>query len=301
MIPKIYFQTKTEDLVAHMTKTTRKLVTILAADVVGYSKLMDSNEELTLKNLKICRDIIDPIITEFGGRIFHTAGDSVIAEFASPVSSVEAAIEFQNFLYDRNSSMPDESKIIFRVGIHLDDVIIEGDNVYGGGVNIAARLEGICEPGCILVSKSVQEKITKRIQLTIDNLGQSELKNIDGKFEIFHINPGLKSSEGEQETHKEVQHKEVQHKEVQHKEVQHSETKISKPRIIVLPFRNLNNDDENDYLVDGIVEDIITEFSMINSIEIISRHTAFGFKGKDIDQKKIAEAVSYTHLRAHET
>ena len=269
-----------------MTKTTRKLTTILAADVVGYSKLMDNNEELTLKNLKICRDIIDPIITEFGGRIFHTAGDSVIAEFASPVSSVEAAIEFQNFLSDRNSSMPDNSKIIFRVGIHLDDVIIEGDNVYGGGVNIAARLEGICEPGCILVSKSVQEKITKRIQLTIDNLGQSELKNIDGKFEIFHINPGLKSSEGEQETHKEVNHKEVNHK-----EVQHSETKISKPRIIVLPFRNLNNDDENDYLVDGIVEDIITEFSMINSIEIISRHTAFGFKGKDIDQKKITEEL----------
>ena len=264
-----------------MTKTTRKLATILAADVVGYSKLMDSNEELTLKNLKICRDIIDPIITEFGGRIFHTAGDSVIAEFASPVSSVEAAIEFQNFLYDRNISMPDESKITFRVGIHLDDVIVEGDNVYGGGVNIAARLEGICEPGCILVSKSVQEKITKRIQLTIDNLGHSELKNIDGKFEIFHINPELKSSDGEQETHKEVQHKEVQH----------SETKISKPRIIVLPFRNLNNDDENDYLVDGIVEDIITEFSMINSIEIISRHTAFCFKGKDSDQKKIAEEL----------
>ena len=281
IILKIYIQTKIEDLVVHMTKTTRKLATILAADVVGYSKLMDSNEELTLKNLKICRDIIDPIITEFGGRIFHTAGDSVIAEFASPVSTVEAAIEFQNFLYDRNISMPDESKITFRVGIHLDDVIIEGDNVYGGGVNIAARLEGICEPGCILVSKAVQEKITKRIQLTIDNLGQSELKNIDGKFEIFHINPGLKSSEGEQETHKEVQHKEVQH----------SETKISKPRIIVLPFRNLNNDDENDYLVDGIVEDIITEFSMINSIEIISRHTAFGFKGKDTDQKKIAEEL----------
>ena len=281
IILKIYIQTKIEDLVAHMTKTTRKLATILAADVVGYSKLMDSNEELTLKNLKICRDIIDPIITEFGGRIFHTAGDSVIAEFASPVSSVEAAIEFQNFLYDRNSSMPDESKIIFRVGIHLDDVIIEGDNVYGGGVNIAARLEGICEPGCILVSKSVQEKIIKRIQLTIDNLGQSELKNIDGKFEIFHINPGLKSSEKEQETHQEVQH---------------SETKIYKPRIIVLPFRNLNNDDENDYLVDGIVEDIITEFSRIHSIEIISRNTAFSFKGKETDNTQIAAEFGINYI-----
>ena len=160
-----------------MTKTTRKLAAILAADVVGYSKLMDSNEELTLENLKIWREIIDPIIKEYGGRIFHTAGDSVIAEFASPVSSVEAAIEFQTFLSDRNKDIPDESKIIFRVGVHLDDVIIEGDNVYGIGVNVAARLEGICEPGCILVSRTVQEKIAKRIQLTIDNLDNSALKN----------------------------------------------------------------------------------------------------------------------------
>ena len=264
-----------------MTKTTRKLATILAADVVGYSKLMDSNEELTLENLKICREIIDPIIKEFGGRIFHTAGDSVIAEFASPVSSVEAAIEFQTFLSDRNKNLPDDSKITFRVGIHLDDVIIEGDNVYGSGVNVAARLEGICEPGCILVSRTVQEKIAKRIQLTIDNLGNSELKNIDGKFEIFQINPQSDSTGSAKETQIEEQH---------------SETKNTKPRIIVLPFRNLNNEEENDYLVDGIVEDIITEFSMIQSIEIISRHTAFGYKGKDIDAIQIAEELGVNFI-----
>ena len=120
-----------------MTRPTRKLTTILAADVVGFSKLMDQNEELTLKNLKTCRDIVDPIITEYGGRIFHTAGDSVIAEFASPVSSVEAAIEFQQILADRNKNVPEESQITFRVGIHLDDVIIEGDNIYGNGVNLS--------------------------------------------------------------------------------------------------------------------------------------------------------------------
>ena len=172
-----------------MTRPTRKLTTILAADVVGFSKLMDQHEELTLKNLKTCRDIVDPIITEYGGRIFHTAGDSVIAEFASPVSSVEAAIEFQQILADRNKNVPEESQITFRVGIHLDDVIIEGDNIYGNGVNVAARLESICEPGCILVSRFVQEKIEKRIQLTINSLGKSELKNIEGEFSIFQINP----------------------------------------------------------------------------------------------------------------
>ena len=111
-----------------MERLTRKLAVILAADCVAFSKMMDQNEELTLKNLKTCRDIVDPIITEYGGRIFHTAGDSVIAEFASPVSSVEAAIEFQQILADRNKNVPEESQITFRVGIHLDDVIIDPAN-----------------------------------------------------------------------------------------------------------------------------------------------------------------------------
>ncbi len=257
-----------------MPRTIRKLATILAADVVGFSKMMDKNEVLTLENLKSCRDLIDPVIGEFGGRIFHTAGDSVIAEFASPVSCVDAAIEFQNILAERNKNVSDESRIVFRVGIHLDDVIIEGDNVFGGGVNIAARLESICEPGCILVSRTVQEKVIKRIKHTIDSLGNSELKNIEGKFEIFHIDPT-----GESKVNV-FENKKVE---------QDSEIKIAKPRIIVLPFRNLNNIEENDFLVDGIVEDIITELSRINSIEILSRNTAFSFKGKEVDNSHISK------------
>jgi len=257
-----------------MSKTIRKLATILAADVVGFSSMMDKNEVLTLENLKSCRNLVDPIIVEYGGRIFHTAGDSVIAEFASPVSSVDAAIEFQKVLAERNENVSDESKIILRVGIHLDDVIIEGDNVFGGGVNIAARLEALCEPGCILVSRTVQEKVLKRIKLTIDSLGNSELKNIEGKFEIFHIDPSGGSKVKVLDTKKEEPD---------------SEIKIAKPRIIVLPFRNLNNVEENDFLVDGIVEDIITELSRINSIEILSRNTAFSFKGKDVDNSQISK------------
>jgi len=264
-----------------MSKTKRKLATILAADVVGFSKMMDQNEVLTLENLKICREIIDPVIKEFGGRIFHTAGDSVIAEFASPVSSVDAAIEFQQLLAERNKNVSEDSRIIFRVGVHLDDVIVEGENVYGSGVNIAARLEALCEPGCILVSRTVQEKILKRIKLTIDSLGDSELKNIEGKFEIYQINPGIEVK--------------VEEKGSQKKE-QNYEAKIIKPRIIVLPFRNLNNVEENDFLVDGIVEDIITEFSRNNSIEIISRNTAFSFKGKEIDNSKIASEFGINYI-----
>ena len=271
-----------------MTRPTRKLTTILAADVVGFSKLMDQHEELTLKNLKTCRDIVDPIITEYGGRIFHTAGDSVIAEFASPVSSVEAAIEFQQILADRNKNVPEESQITFRVGIHLDDVIIEGDNIYGNGVNVAARLESICEPGCILVSRFVQEKIEKRIQLTINSLGKSELKNIEGEFSIFQINPAKDGETASPPAASPVPAK---------KEAPPTPEFINtKPRLLVLPFRNLNNDEENEYLVDGIVEDIITEFSMINSIEIISRHTAFNFKGKEINSQQVTSELGVNYI-----
>ena len=271
-----------------MTRPTRKLTTILAADVVGFSKLMDQHEELTLKNLKTCRDIVDPIITEYGGRIFHTAGDSVIAEFASPVSSVEAAIEFQQLLADRNKNVPEESQITFRVGIHLDDVIIEGDNIYGNGVNVAARLESICEPGCILVSRFVQEKIEKRIQLTINSLGKSELKNIEGEFSIFQINPAQDGETASPPATAPVPAK---------KEAPPTPEVINtKPRLLVLPFRNLNNDEENEYLVDGIVEDIITEFSMIHSIEIISRHTAFNFKGKEINSQQITSELGVNFI-----
>ena len=271
-----------------MTRPTRKLTTILAADVVGFSKLMDQHEELTLKNLKTCRDIVDPIITEYGGRIFHTAGDSVIAEFASPVSSVEAAIEFQQILADRNKNVPEESQITFRVGIHLDDVIIEGDNIYGNGVNVAARLESICEPGCILVSRFVQEKIEKRIQLTINSLGKSELKNIEGEFSIFQINP---AQDGETTTPPAATPVPPKKEAPPTPEVINT-----KPRLLVLPFRNLNNDEENEYLVDGIVEDIITEFSMIHSIEIISRHTAFNFKGKEINSQQVTSELGVNYI-----
>ena len=150
----------------------------MAADCVGFSKLMDSNEELTLQNIKICRSLIDPIIKEHGGRIFHTAGDSMIAEFNSVVDSVNAAIEFQKVLSERNASVAEESRMEFRIGIHLDDVIIEGANIYGSGVNVAARLEGLCEPGCILLSRTVHEKIVKRIKIAIDSLGNAKLKTL---------------------------------------------------------------------------------------------------------------------------
>ena len=246
-----------------MSKVKRKLTTILATDCVGFSKRMEENEELTLENLKACRSLIDPLIKEFGGRIFYTAGDSVIAEFESPVECVNAAIGFQKAIHDRNNAFDKRSKLDWRVGIHLDDVIIEGDNVYGNGVNIAARLETACSPGQILLSTAVQDQVNKRVSFTIEDAGTKPLKNIDEAFQVYGISPS-----GEKIVKTDAK-----------KEKETSEAKKSyKPKLAVLPFDNMNNDEDGGYLVDGVVEDLITEFSRIRELEVLSRQSCFEFR-----------------------
>ncbi len=252
-----------------MKKVTRKLATILAADCAGYSELMDKNEELTLENLKICRSIIDPIIEEYGGRIFNTAGDSVVAEFSSTVESVNAGIIIQKTLFDRNKKSDTTSQLVWRIGIHLDDVIIEGDNIYGTGVNIAARLEGECKPGEILVSRMVSEQVRKRISFAVNAEGKKSLKNISEPVEVFSITP--ESSE-KLEENIEI-----------NKVTTNLQAKAEVPKIALVPFSNLNNDEESGYLVDGIVEDLITEFSMIKELEVLSRQSSFEFRESNQD------------------
>ena len=240
-----------------MTKVNRKLTTILATDCVGFSRLMEENEELTLQNLKACRSIIDPIIKDFGGRIFHTAGDSVIAEFNSPVECVNAAIEFQKSISERNNALDKTSSLIFRVGIHLDDVIIEGDNIYGSGVNIASRLEAVCSPGQILLSRTVKEQVSKKIEFVVNSLGFKALKNISDSFEVFQVS-----------------HEPPESIDRQNIDSQSNLTKKYKPKLLVIPFTNTGKDEDSEYLVDGIVEDLITEFSMIKELDICSRQSA---------------------------
>ncbi len=251
-----------------MSNVKRRLATILATDCVGFSKHMTENEELTLENLKACRSIIDPLIEEYGGRIFYTAGDSVIADFSSPVECVNAAIKFQKAIADRNIAINKDSQLVWRVGVHLDDVIIEGDNIYGNGVNIAARLEAQCAPGQILLSKVVQQQVNERVSFTIEAAGTKALKNISDSYEVF----GIAASGGS----------------VIHSKSSQSEgerTKDYKPKIAVLPFSNMNNDEDSGFLVDGIVEDLITEFSMVKELEIISRQSCFDFKDSGLDVK----------------
>ena len=258
----------------------RKLAAILAADVVGFSRLMGENEDRTLRNLKACRSLTDEAIVAHHGRIFGSAGDSVIAKFASPVDAIVAAVEFQRNLRDRNTEVAPEDQMQIRVGLNLGDVIVEGDNLYGDGVNVAARLEAAAEPGGINLSGKFHDEVCRKLDLNFVNTGAQEMKNISNPVTTFKVLLGHESEEERQAPPAPAK-----------AETPTSATPVvsnAKPRLIVLPFRNLNNVEDNDFLVDGIVEDLITEFSRINSIEIISRNTAFSFKGKEIDNTQIA-------------
>ena len=260
-------------------KPRRKLAAILAADVVGFSKKMGENEDRTLKNLKACRTLTDESIEAHHGRVFGSAGDSVIAEFASPVDAIVAAVEFQRNLRDRNLKITPEDQMEFRVGLNLGDVIVEGDNLYGDGVNVAARLEPLAEPGGICVSGKFHDEVRRKLDLGFVSKGAQEMKNIDEPVHTFSVLLGHETEEVSQISSSAPSAAAAAVRQPSANE---------KPRLIVLPFNNLSNVEDNDFLVDGIVEDLITEFSRINSIEVISRNTAFSLKGKEIENTKIA-------------
>ena len=260
-----------------MTNIKRRLATILATDCVDFSKHMELDEVSTLSGLNACRVIIDSNIKDFGGRIFHTAGDSVIAEFDSPVECVRAAVRFQEMLMERNKDSSVELKLLWRVGIHVDDIIIEGDNVYGSGVNVAARLESHCQPGQILVSRVVRDQVAKRVSFSIDASGTRNLKNIASDFEVFSVMFGnLNTPKFQPQREKPREHNEA---------LSGNETAVigtlianKKPKLAILPFKNLSKNEESHFLIDGVVEDLITEFSMMREFEILSRATISDFK-----------------------
>ncbi len=263
-----------------MTNVNRKLTSILATDCVGFSSHMEKNEEKTLDNLKACRSILDPLIEEYGGKIFYTAGDSVIAEFSSPVSCVKAATNFQQAILGRNEQTEGDPKLIWRVGIHMDDVIVEGDNIYGSGVNIAARLEAACTPGQVLMSSAVKDQVENKIEFSVVDAGTKALKNISDSYQTFGIS--LSGEEVIKTDGKSYAKKEQE--------------KNYKPKLAVMPFSNMNNDEEGGYLVDGIVEDLITEFSMIRELELVSRQSCFDFRSNELELKEFCEKFGIDYV-----
>ena len=261
----------------------RKLSAILAADVVGFSRLMGDNEERTLKTLTTCREIIAAHVLEHQGRVFGSAGDRVIAEFSSPVEAVRCAVAFQSTLRDRNSSVAEDRRMTFRVGINLGDVIAEEDNLYGDGVNVAARLEGIAEPGGICISGTTYDHIKNKLTLEYGELGEQALKNIAEPVAAFSVRLDQEVSE--------------QLVEADGGSVLPADAKPTVRRAIaVLPFQNMSGDPEQEYFSDGISEDIISVISRYHWLSVIARNSSFVYKGKAVDVREVARDLEVDYV-----
>ena len=273
------------------SKPRRKLAAILAADVVSFSKMMGENEDRTLKNLKACRTLTDESITSNHGRIFGSAGDSVIAEFASPVDAVVAATEFQRSLKQRNEGVAEEDQMMFRVGLNLGDVIVEGDNLYGDGVNVAARLEAFAEPGGISLSGKFHDEVCRKLDMSFVSTGEQAMKNIHSPVQTYKIEisdlPDLDSEPNEESNKIDETLKEVSIEE---------NSSSKPPAMAVLPFTNMSGDPEQEYFADGITEDIITNLSLWKTFPVISRNSSFTYKDKNTNVKEAAKELGVRYI-----
>ncbi len=255
----------------------RRLAAILAADVVGYSRLIRADEEGTLARLKALRDeIIDPKIAEHNGRIVKLMGDGMLVEFASVVDAVRAATEVQRSITEHNARWPEEKRIVFRIGINMGDVVIDGDDIQGDGVNMAARLEGLAEAGGICISGSVHDQVRDRLDLAFEDMGEREVKNIVRPIRVWRWFEAARA--GSTAT------------------VSEPLPLPDKPSIAVLPFDNMSDDPEQDYFADGMVEDIITGLARISWLLVTARNSSFVYKGKSVDVKQVGRELGVRYV-----
>jgi len=257
-------------------RVERKLSAIFAADVEAYSLLMGRDEVGTLRNLTAYRVIIDHLIASHRGRIFNTAGDSVLADFASAVDAVECAVEIQDAIGKENADRPAVEKMHFRIGIHVGDIIVQGDNLFGDAVNIAARLEALAEPGGICVSGAVRDHIGTKLSVEFIDLGPQQVKNIAQPIKAYRI-----SGEASPSTIPVVGS---------------SLPLPERPSIAVLPFANMSGDPEQEYFADGMVEEIITALSRIRWLFVIARNSSFTYKGQTIDVKRVGRELGVRYV-----
>jgi adenylate cyclase len=251
----------------------RRLTAILAADVIGYSRLMGADEAGTLAALKKIRaDFIDRKIGEHQGRTFKLIGDGMLAEFPSVVNAVACAAELQRGLQERNADVPPDRRIEFRVGVNLGDVIVDGDDIYGDGVNVAARLESFAEPGGIAVSGSVRDHVGNRLDLQFEDRGEQQLKNIERPIRVYNVRVEPPSA------------------------ADVNKKKDDRPSIAVLPFNNMSGDPEQEYFSDGITEDIITDLSKISGLFVVARHTSFTYKSKPVKVQQVGQELGVGYI-----
>ena len=299
---------------------TRKLVAILAADVVGYSRLAGSDEDRTLARLRALRsDLIDPTIAVHNGRVVKRTGDGIIVEFRSVVDAVRCAVEVQNGVVERNTELPPERRIDFRIGIHLGDVVEESDgDLMGDGVNIAARLEGIAKPGAICLSEDAYRQVKSRLDLAVSDLGLTKLKNIAEPVRVYSLEIGRPAlvQTAKLDTQKQlttfvllgtglfalvVIAGGIWYFLGGSRTFSFASSPMATPEaahlsIVVLPFTNLSNDPSQDYFADGITENLTTDLSRIRDSFVIARNTAFTFKGKNIPIKEISKELGVRYV-----
>jgi adenylate cyclase len=258
----------------------RRLAAILAADVVAYSRLMDEDEAGTLAALKEHRRaLIDPAIARHNGRMVKLMGDGALVEFASVVDAIACAAEIQEAMVGRNAGVAEARRIIFRIGINLGDVIVEGEDIYGGGVNVAARLEGLAEPGGICISGTAYDTAHDKLDLAFESLGEQQVKNIERPVRTYRValdgGPGPGGSAAGRSAALELP---------------------DKPSLAVLPFANMSAEADQDYFADGISEDIITELSKFHSLFVIARNSSFAFKGQSVDVKEVSAKLGVRYV-----
>jgi adenylate cyclase len=261
----------------------RRLAAVLAADVAGYSRLMGTNEEGTLARLKAVRKaLVDPTIAAHRGRIVKTTGDGMLVEFGSAVDAVRGAVEVQRGMAEQNASVPQDQRIEFRIGIHVGDIIIDDNDIFGDGVNVAARLEGIAEPGGICMSNDAYRQVRGKVDIICDDMGAQYLKNIAEPMQAWQVRlTGQTPSAGQ------------------------SGSSLSEPQalplpdklsIAVLPFQNMSGDPEQEYFADGMVEEIITALSRFKSLFVIARNSSFTFKGRAVDIKEVGRGLGVRYV-----
>src|SRR5687767_11875908 len=256
-----------------MAEERRRLAAVLAADVVGYSRLMEQDEPDTLARLKTWRkEILEPLVTQHQGRIFKFTGDGVLVEFGSAVNAVQCAINLQHGMAAANARIAEARHMVLRIGVNLGDVMVEDDDLYGDGVNIAARLEGIAEPGGVAISGNVFDYVKNKVKAGFEDLGTQTLKNIAEPVRIYRITGTPRVA------------------------IPTSKGATDKPSIAVLPFTNMSGDPEQAYFSDGITEDILTELSRFRALSVIARNSSFRFRGGDVDVVRVGRELNVQYL-----
>src|SRR5262245_2736425 len=257
-------------------KVRRRLAAILAADIAGYSTLMGANEARTVRDLKDRLAAVLPMVSEHGGRVIDTAGDGILAEFGSVVNAVECAVAIQRVMAQRNADTEEARRMHFRIGINQGDVVFDETRVYGDGVNVAARLVAVAEPGGICISRKVYEEVAGKMQLAFVDLGEQQLKNISQPVRVYRVS-------GENLAAARTTAKPAL-------------ALPDKPSIAVLPFTNMSGDPEQEYFADGMVEEIITGLSRFRWLFVIARNSGFTYKGRVVDVKQVGRELGVRYL-----